>query len=115
MSRTKVCGEPGCPVLTSTSKCKAHAPAPWAGSRGRVAKSMSKHQWAQTRRYVLHRDNGQCYLCGGKATEVDHVVPVFEGGTDDLSNLRAICRTCHRSKSGREGARASQSHREGRQ
>lgn len=40
--------------------------------------------------------------CTGVATSVDHIVPVFRGGTDDLANLRAACDNCHREKTGRE-------------
>ncbi len=28
--------------------------------------------------------------------EIDHIKPVAEGGTEDLSNLRSLCRRCHR-------------------
>ena len=30
--------------------------------------------------------------------EIDHVVPVFYGGTDDKSNLTLSCRKCNRAK-----------------
>ena len=29
------------------------------------------------------------------AYEVDHIRPVSRGGTNDFSNLRALCRECH--------------------
>ena len=42
------------------------------------------------------------------ATEVDHIVPVAEGGTDDPSNLQAINKVCHKRKTKLdEGARPS--------
>lgn len=31
----------------------------------------------------------------GKAWEVDHIVAVKDGGTDDPANLRLLCRRCH--------------------
>ena len=40
----------------------------------------------------------RCQLCGGELTytyEVDHIRPVSRGGTNDFSNLRALCRECH--------------------
>jgi 5-methylcytosine-specific restriction protein A len=49
-----------------------------------------------------------CYQCGAlkQASDlVDHVVPLAQGGTDDRSNLRRICRGCHATKTGRESAR----------
>ncbi len=36
------------------------------------------------------------------ATEVDHIVNVESGGTDDDSNLEAICSPCHKAKTARE-------------
>ena len=32
------------------------------------------------------------------ATEVDHILPLADGGTDDLGNLQAINRECHARK-----------------
>lgn len=34
-------------------------------------------------------------ICTGKATQTDHIVPVSEGGTDDVENLRAACAECN--------------------
>lgn len=49
------------------------------------------------------RDNGlcQCDQCKAEkrvtlAQEVDHIKPKAQGGTDDLSNLRAVSRECHK-------------------
>lgn len=30
-----------------------------------------------------------------KSPEVDHIVPLSRGGTDDYDNLRVICRECN--------------------
>lgn len=69
--------------------------------------------WNKLRLMVLRRDNGicQCVDCqGGKlrltaATEVDHIKPKADGGTDDLSNLQAINKECHKKKTAREQGR----------
>lgn len=67
--------------------------------------------WAVTRRRILRRDAGMCYLDGRPgATEVDHVVSVANGGSEEDSNLAAIHTECHRRKTGRE-ARAAQPNR----
>ncbi len=34
--------------------------------------------------------------------ELDHVVPLIDGGTHALSNLQTLCVPCHRAKSARE-------------
>ena len=43
-----------------------------------------------------------CAICGAvNADEIDHIVPVILGGTGDLSNLRALCRECHKTETRR--------------
>ncbi len=32
------------------------------------------------------------------ATELDHIVPLFKGGTDDDANLQGLCADCHADK-----------------
>lgn len=40
--------------------------------------------------------------------ELDHVVPLIDGGSHDVSNLQTLCRPCHQEKSAREArARAA--------
>lgn len=61
----------------------------------------STTRWRRLRAFVLVRDGHRCHVCGGPATEVDHVVPRALGGTDDLSNLKAICRADNLAKGSR--------------
>ncbi|MBW3608711.1 MAG: HNH endonuclease [Actinobacteria bacterium] len=58
----------------------------------------STRAWRQTRSMVLYRDASRCQLCNRAAVEVDHIVPVAEGGSDRPSNLRSLCRDCHASR-----------------
>ena len=37
-----------------------------------------------------------CVHCGAIATDIDHIVPIADGGTDELSNLRPACARCNR-------------------
>ena len=67
--------------------------------------------WRRLREQVLERDGHLCKCedCTATgalllATEVDHIVPKFKGGTDDLANLRAINSRCHARKTQREAA-----------
>lgn len=60
-----------------------------------------------TQRYeVLKRARFRCELCGvsadHKAIEVDHIVPRNKGGTDDTSNLQALCYSCNAMKRDRD-------------
>jgi ATP adenylyltransferase len=51
---------------------------------------------------VLTRARGRCECCGAhehqRALEVDHIVPRNHGGSDDLSNLKALCFRCNAGK-----------------
>jgi len=58
------------------------------------------------RRDVFLRDGFKCQECGASPgkdrlvwLEVDHVVPVAKGGTDEPSNLRTLCNHCNAGKS----------------
>lgn len=71
--------------------------------------------WKALRERVLFRDGRRCQgegdgigrVCGAEATDVDHVVPASQGGTDDLDNLQSLCRWHHRRKTGHEGGTAA--------
>lgn len=51
---------------------------------------------------VLKRDNFKCALCGKTAKEdhleIDHIVPVVSGGTNNFDNLRTLCGECNKGK-----------------
>jgi hypothetical protein len=50
---------------------------------------------------VLERDKHRCLLCGAADNlEVDHIIPVSDGGTAAPENLQTLCRSCHRSHKG---------------
>ncbi len=58
----------------------------------------------KSRRFdVFQRDHHTCQYCGRKAPdvelEIDHLIPVAEGGTDDFDNLVTSCADCNRGKS----------------
>jgi 5-methylcytosine-specific restriction endonuclease McrA len=45
---------------------------------------------------VLERDNYTCKMCGNKEElHVHHIIPIKEGGSDDLTNLITLCVNCH--------------------
>ena len=54
-------------------------------------------------RYViLERDKFTCQYCGRKAPnvalEVDHIIPVSKGGSDESTNLITACFECNTQK-----------------
>lgn len=72
------------------------------------------NDWTRLRERMLLRDKGLCQPCNhqgrvSQATEVDHIVPKTQGGTDDPTNLQSICSACHKIKTALEstGERAS--------
>jgi diadenosine tetraphosphate (Ap4A) HIT family hydrolase len=55
---------------------------------------------------ILKRALFRCELCGisaaDRALEVDHIIPRNAGGSDDLSNLQALCYSCNAMKRDRD-------------
>ena len=55
--------------------------------------------FANTKAYVLSRDNYTCQHCRGKSKdsklEVHHIIFRSENGSDEESNLITLCKTCH--------------------
>lgn len=63
--------------------------------------------WAK--RAVKYRDKGRCVFCGAdlsglldveddRSVHYDHIVPLHEGGINDISNLQLLCQHCNTSK-----------------
>ena len=54
------------------------------------------------RHEVFKRDGYRCCECGASkdetSLEIDHIVPVARGGTNDIDNLQTLCRECNRMK-----------------
>lgn len=57
------------------------------------------------RHEVFSRDNYRCLECGAtnmdRILEVDHIIPVSQGGTDEMKNLQTLCIICNRAKANR--------------
>jgi len=52
-------------------------------------------RWLRLRHVVLVEEP-VCMICGRKpSTQVDHIKPVTDGGTDERSNLQGTCDDCH--------------------
>jgi 5-methylcytosine-specific restriction protein A len=61
----------------------------------------------ESRARILRRDDGLCVHCRElghvtKATEIDHITPLFKGGTDDDDNKQSLCHACHSDKTARD-------------
>jgi ATP adenylyltransferase len=55
---------------------------------------------------VLKLAHGKCALCGASIKDtpidIDHIVPRNKGGSNELSNLQALCYRCNRAKRDRD-------------
>jgi 5-methylcytosine-specific restriction endonuclease McrA len=57
----------------------------------------------KTKRWLFERKGERCDWCGSNnMVELDHVVPLWNGGTNDPSNLQLLCHNCHVTKSRKE-------------
>ncbi|WP_193197136.1 HNH endonuclease [Nostoc sp. MG11] len=56
----------------------------------------------EVRKYVFQRDKYQCQSCGKTTLEtdltIDHIIPLAQGGQNDISNLQTLCFTCNQQK-----------------
>jgi hypothetical protein len=54
------------------------------------------------RNKVYEKYNGQCAYCGTfmyySDMQVDHIIPIRSGGTNDIDNLNPSCRYCNNYK-----------------
>ena len=46
---------------------------------------------------ILERDNNECVLCLKKDEhlQIHHILPVSNGGQDEIENLVSLCHSCH--------------------
>lgn len=89
-----------CGVPSRESYCPDHKPKPWATSKRKDRLTVSGSAEQARRLRILQRDLGTCHVCGQLgADQVDHVVPLSEGGADEEFNLASIhAEPCHREK-----------------
>jgi 5-methylcytosine-specific restriction endonuclease McrA len=65
-------------------------------TQARAVQVYHSKRWLMVRKAVLSRDP-LCVLCDRAiSTDVDHIVPMSEGGDEySLTNLRGLCGPCH--------------------
>lgn len=63
--------------------------------RDKRAGTMNLADWEKKLRRLGHRCSG----CGSRdRIEIDHIIPLSKGGTNDIHNLQPLCRTCNARK-----------------
>ena len=72
------------------------------------AKAQRSAMTNDLRNAIKARDNYTCCICGNSVynepnllLEVDHIIPVAEGGKTEASNLQTLCWRCNREKGAR--------------
>ena len=53
------------------------------------------------KKYVAANQQWKCNYCNNlldASYEVDHKIPLYKNGSNDISNLQALCRNCHGKK-----------------
>ena len=98
------CRYQGCPRLTDSSSgyCSEHEKVQVkAYDKSRATEHNQRYgsKWRMLRKRFL-AENPLCEQCKtrGKytiATEVHHIKPLSEGGTNDVGNLMPLCKSCH--------------------
>lgn len=103
----KVCSQPGCASLVTGrgSLCVEHERARQREQfrRRKQAGRITDYgpEWPKTRKEYLDA-HPFCVVCGGKATQVDHITPVSKGGSIlDWGNLQSLCHRHHSQKTAR--------------
>lgn len=59
--------------------------------------SMARSKIGKSKREAIHqRDRGRCVRCGStNKLQIDHIIPVSKGGSNDLGNLQLMCSPCN--------------------
>lgn len=98
------CSYPGChSLIRNGSRCALHATA-YDKQRPSSTKRGYDRKWREKRDAFLQKHPWCCDPYGVhwhgnvQATQVDHVVPKKDGGSDDEENLQGFCDSCYSRK-----------------
>jgi 5-methylcytosine-specific restriction protein A len=107
------CNYPGCPALTHNRFCDTHAVI-YARQYEKYERAPETRKFyggawrAVRKRFLL--EHPLCEDCERRgrltpAREVHHIIPLRSGGTNEPTNLRALCKPCHSAITIRETTR----------
>lgn len=104
---TSQCSQPRCPNLAAADgRCAAHqrvAVAIYERSRGSYRERGYGAAWRRLRvSYLAAYPYCQWPRCQELATDIDHILPRSQGGTDLWDNLQGLCHKHHSSKTATE-------------
>lgn len=115
----KRCAAPGCSALVEPGEqcCPRHARSTPGSDRSEYHRSTgwfySSARWRRFRTWFLRR-HPICVECSAPATQVDHIIPIANGGAKlDESNCQPLCASCHSKKTSAEQGKVSAPARSG--
>ena len=62
-------------------------------------------QWRQLRQAAFDTFGRACMICADRATEIDHIIELADGGSNTLDNLQPLCKPCHATKTANYNSR----------
>ena len=79
----------------------------WQSYKGSSKSRGYGYAWSKLRLKALERDRHLCQMCLKRgifttATDVDHIIPLAQGGSDAMENLQSLCHECHKQKTCQE-------------
>ena len=86
---------------TNNNKCNHTSKCQTGGSsylNNHVSNNKKRNVSESTKKYVAANQQWKCKKCSNllsAAYEVDHVIPLYKGGDNQINNLEALCRNCH--------------------
>lgn len=108
---SKPCNKPGCGRLTKGPYCNRHIglsrrlrDIEFDRNRASASRRGYDRRWQRFRKYYL-QDHLICEAlgCSQPASEVDHIIPLAQGGAHcDEDNSQALCKPHHSAKTARE-------------
>ncbi len=106
----RACMVPGCPEKAIVgSRCTRHAlqeRQEYEEDRPSAAQRGYDLHWRRVRAAYIKAHPICCVPgCNQEATDVDHVIPLSEGGTNEWSNLQGFCHRHHSSKTAKQDGR----------
>jgi 5-methylcytosine-specific restriction endonuclease McrA len=61
-----------------------------------ISTSKRRYLSAELRRLIWARDQSRCQSCDStRYIDIDHIIPLALGGSNEAANLRLLCRPCN--------------------
>lgn len=69
--------------------------------RQNIVNNSSRNVNNTMKKYVASNQQWKCNMCNNLldySYEIDHIVPLYKNGNNNINNLQALCRNCHGKK-----------------